>query len=195
MTSTKNQQIFKFIIERLSGKLGRTHLLKLVYLADYHFHKLTGKSISTFKYMWHNNGPFDSSFYDDIKNLKENTYIEEEEVHFPNCCGYVFHDTSHHMTYDELSMQDFYMLEYVIKTYGKINLQTLLEDVVYKTEPMMELTSKKAFGEYLSMEIVDNKDKEELYEGLDPEDIIEGAEAIKEGKARTLEEVFSALQS
>jgi uncharacterized phage-associated protein len=195
MASTKNQQIFKFIIERLSGTLGRTHLLKLVYLADYHFHKLTGKSISTFKYLWHNNGPFDSSLYDDINNLKESTYIEEEEVHFPTCRGYVFHNTSHQMIYNELSTQDIYMLEYAIRTYGKINLQTLLEDVVYKTEPMMELTSKKALGEYLPMEIVDNKDKEELYEGLDPEDIIEGAEAIKEGKAHTLEEVFSALQN
>jgi len=195
MTSTKNQQIFKFIIERLSGRVGRTHLLKLVYLADYHFHKLTGKSISTFEYRWYQHGPFDSSFYDDINNLKKETYIEEKEVYFPSCSGYVFHDTPHHMAYDELSTQDLYILEYIIKTYGKANLQTLLDEVVYKTEPMEELTKRNAFGESLPMEIVDNKDKAGLYEGLAPEDIIEGEKAIKEGKARPLEEVFSALQS
>ena len=195
MTSTKNQQIFKFIIERLSGKLGHTHLLKLVYLADYHFHKLTGKSISTFKYTWHQNGPFDSSLYDDINSLKKGKYIEEQAVYFPTCHGYVYHDVPHHMAYDKLSTQDLYMLEYVIKTYGKVNLQTLLEEVVYKTEPMKELTKRNALGERLPMEIVDNKDKKELYEGLSPEDIIEGEKAIKEGKARPLEEVFSALQS
>lgn len=195
MASTKNQQIFKFIIERLSGRLGRTHLLKLVYLADYHFHKLAGKSISTFKYTWYQHGPFDSSFYDDIDSLEKGTYIEEKEVYFPTCCGYVFHDTPSRMVYDKLSTQDLYILEYVIKTYGKADLQALLDEVVYKTEPMKELTKRNAFGERLPMEIVDNKDKEELYEGLAPEDIIEGEKAVNEGKARPLEEVFSALQS
>lgn len=194
MTSAKNQQIFKFIIERLSGRVGRTHLLKLVYLADYHFHKLTGKSISTLEYRWYQHGPFDSSFYDDINNLKKVTYIEEKEVYFPSCSGYVFHNTQHHMVYDKLSTQDLYMLEYVIKTYGRVDLQALLDEVVYKTEPMKELTKRNAFGEKLPMEIVDNKDKERLYEGLDPEDIIEGEKAIKEGKAHPMEEVFSALQ-
>lgn len=195
MASSKNAQIIKFIIERLSGELGRTHLLKLVYLSDYHFHKLFGKPISTFKYVWHKKGPFDSTFYDHIKSLKEEGCIKEVAVEFPSCSGYIFHDLPNQIEYDDLSVQDLYILEYVIRTYGKANLTTLLEDVVYKTEPMEELTTKDAYGERLPMEKVDNKDKEALYEGLAPEDIIEGEKAIKEGKVRTLEEVFSALQS
>lgn len=195
MVSTKNAQIIKFIIERLSGRLGRTHLLKLVYLSDYHFHKLFGMPISSFEYTWWKNGPFDSSFYDYINSLKAEDCIKEEEVYFPSCNGYVFHDLPNQIEYDDLSVQDLYILEYVIKIYGKADLQTLLDDVVYKTEPMEELTTRKAYGEKLPMEIVDNKDKEALYGGLAPEDIIEGEKAIKEGKVCTLEEVFSALQS
>lgn len=194
MTHTKNEQIIKFIVERLSGRLGRTHLLKLVYLADYHFHKLTGNPISTLNYYWYQHGPFDRSFYDDINSLK-GTYIDEQEVCFPSCRGYVFHDISHQMKYDELSMQDLYMLEYIIKTYGKENLQVLLEDVVYKTEPMEELIKKNAYGVNIPMEIVNNQDKENLYEGLNPEDIIAGEKAIQEGKTCPIEEIFSALQS
>ncbi len=189
---TKNAQIFKFIVERLSGKLGRTNLLKMVYLADYHSHRLFGKSISTFKYIWWKNGPFDNKFYGIVSSLKGD-YIEEESVHYPSGChGYIYRNIPKKMKQDGISETESYILEYVIKNYSKVDLQTLLDDVVYETEPMKAM-KKKDYGKKLSMDIVDNIDKD-LYEGLNPEDIITGEKAVQEGKVRPLEEVFSALQ-
>ena len=187
----KNSQIIKFIVERLSGILGRTHLIKLIYLADYHSRRLFGKPISTFDYYWDNRGPFDKEFYTAIEILKE--YIREDEVNFPRYKGYIFHNEPKQIEYNKLTRYDLYMLEYVIKNYGKENLQSLLEDVVYKTVPMVEVIEKEAYKSRLPMEKIDNLDKA-LSEGLKPENIIDGEMAILEGKTRSLEEVFSVLQ-
>ncbi|ODS32022.1 MAG: hypothetical protein SCARUB_02842 [Candidatus Scalindua rubra] len=193
ISRSKNAQIIKFIVERLSGKLGRTHLFKLIYLADYHSHRLFGESISTFNYRWYQNGPFNSTFYDYVKDL-EGKYIKEEVIDFPSCRGYVYHNMPKRMRYSDISEREFYILVYVINTYGKVKLQTLLDEIVYKTEPMEKLIKKKAYGKSLKMKIVDNLDKE-LYEGLNPEDIIAGEKALQQGKVRPLAEVFGALQS
>ncbi len=191
---SKNAQIIKFIIERLPDKLGRTHLLKLIYLADYHSHRLFGKPISEFKYIWYQNGPFDKSFYEYINGLKD-SYIEEISVQYPSGChGYVYRNKPTRMAYDDISEPEFYLLQYVIENYSKADLQTLLEEIVYETEPMKEAIKKRARGKRLRMKMVDNVDKK-LYEGLNPEDIIAGKKAVREGKVHSLEEVFSALRS
>jgi uncharacterized phage-associated protein len=191
---SKNAQIIKYIVERLPDKLGRTHLLKLIYLADYHSHRLFGKPISEFKYIWYQNGPFDKSFYGYINSLK-NSYIEKVSVQYPSGChGYVYRNIPAQMKYDNISEPEFYLLQYVIENYSKVDLQTLLDEIVYETEPMKDVIKKKAYGKRLPMKIVDNFDKE-IYKGLNPEDIISGKKAVHEGKAHSLEEVFSALQS
>lgn len=190
----RNAQIIKFIVERLPGRLGRVHLIKLIYLADYHSRRLFGKPISTFDYIWWNHGPFDKRFYDCVESLSPD-YIKEERVYFQFCEGYVYHNGPARIKYT-LTEPQCYILEHVIRTFGKANLDMLLEEVVYKTEPMEALVKKgkKAFGGKLNMKIIDNVDKA-LYGGLNPEDIIEGEKALQEGKARPLEEVFRALQS
>ncbi|MBI5307409.1 MAG: DUF4065 domain-containing protein [Planctomycetes bacterium] len=192
--NTKNEQIIKFVVERLSGKLGRTHLIKLIYLTDYHSRRLFGQPVSTLNYYWDDHGPFDKEYYACIRKL-DKSYISEETVYFPSHKkGYVFHDMLKRMKYDNLCEQEFYILEYVIRNYSQVRLQILLEDVVYKTEPMEALTKKKAFGETLPMGMIDNIDKI-LYEGLDPKEIINGEKAVQEGRTRSLEEAFNALQS
>lgn len=188
----KNKQIIKFIVERLSGKLGRTQLMKLIYLADYHSHRLFGRPVSTFKYALWEYGPFDKRLYDYLQELSPN-YIKEKKVYFPTYEGYLYHDGPARARYS-LTEPEIYMLEYVISTYSQCDLHTLLEEVVYKTEPVVELIKKKTLGKRLNMKIVDNVDRA-LYEGLNPEDIIKGEKAVQEGKVVSLEEAFRALQS
>ena len=96
------------------------------------------------------------------------------------------------MKYDSISESEFYLLQYVIENYSKVDLQTLLDEIVYETEPMKKAIENEAYGKELSMKMVDNVDKR-LYEGLDPEDIIEGEKAVEKGKVRPLEEVFCIL--
>ncbi len=45
------------------------------------------------------------------------------------------------------------------KTYGKADFQSLLDDVVYKTEPMEELTTREAYGEKLPKDIIPELEK------------------------------------
>jgi len=187
----KNAQILKYIIEHLSAKLGRTHLIKLVYLADYHSRRLFGNPVSTFDYYYDKQGPFNKEFYPCVESLKG--YVKEEEINFSFYKGYLFHNTSKKIEYKQLSQYDLYILDYVINTYGKANLQSLLEDVVYKTEPMLEVVKKRTFKSKLPMDIVDNLDKKH-YEGLSPENMVDSEKAIFEGKTQSLEEVLSALQ-
>lgn len=187
----KNTQLIKFIIENLTGQLGRTHLIKLIYLADYHSRRLFGKPVSTFNYYYDKQGPFDKELYSCIECLKN--YIREDEINFPCYKGYLFHNLPKKMEYAQLTHYDTYILDYVINTYGKTNLQSLLEDVVYKTEPMLEVVKKRAFKSKLPMDIIDNLDKKH-YEGLSPENMVDSEKAIFEGKTQSLEEVLSALQ-
>lgn len=193
----KNAQIIKFIVERLPGKLGRVHLMKLIYLADYHSRRLYGRPISSLKYIWWNHGPFDKKFYGYIGALKPNYIMEEETSFLPDkgCISYKYHNGPAGVKYT-FTEPELYILEYVIRTFGKADIDELLEGVVYMTEPMQKLVKKgkKAFGSKLDMKIIDNVDRA-LYGGLDPEDIIEGEKALQEGKVRPLEEVLGALQS
>lgn len=188
----KNAQIIKFIVERLSGKLGRVHLLKLIYLVDYYSRRLFGSPVSTFHYVWWEKGPFDKRFYDHLKDLSPK-YIQEEEIYFPSCRGYLYHDVPTRIQFD-FTERERYILLYAINTFGEARLGELLEGVVYETEPMVELIKKKAFGGKLNMDQVNNLDRN-LYRGINPEDIIEGKKAVAEGKVRSLEEVFSDLHS
>lgn len=187
----KNTQIIKFIIERLTGKLGRTHLIKLIYLADYHSRRLFGKPVSTFNYCYDKQGPFDKELYSCIECLKN--YIREDEINFPYYKGYLFQNLPKKMEYAQLTHYDTFILDYVIHTYGKSNLQSLLEDVVYKTEPMLEVVKKRAFKSKLPMDIIDNLDRKH-YDGLSPENMVDSEKAIFEGKTQSLEAVLSALQ-
>lgn len=187
----KNTQIIKFIIERLTGKLGRTHLIKLIYLADYHSRRLFGKPVSTFNYCYDKQGPFDKELYSCIECLKN--YIREDEINFPYYKGYLFQNLPKKMEYTQLTHYDTFILDYVIHTYGKSNLQSLLEDVVYKTEPMLEVVKKRAFKSKLPMDIIDNLDRKH-YDGLSPENMVDSEKAIFEGKTQSLEAVLSALQ-
>ncbi|MFQ5862749.1 MAG: Panacea domain-containing protein [Candidatus Brocadiales bacterium] len=187
----KNTQIVKFIVERLSRKVGRVYLLKLVYLGDYFSHRLLGKPVSSFRYILYEHGPFDKKFYDCISKLKEADLIREEQVCFPAYQGYHFHDVPKAMKFD-LSNSERYILEFVIRTFGKVSLDDLLEEIVYKTEPMVEAIGKKAYGSELDMDQVNYRDKE-MYQGLNPEDIIEGEKAIAEGRICSLDEFFSAI--
>lgn len=188
---SKNTQLIKFIIERLTGKLGRTHLIKLIYLADYHSRRLFGKPVSTFNYYYDKQGPFNKELYSCIECLKN--YIREDEINFPYYKGYLFQNLPQKMEYAQLTHYDTYILDYVINTYGKTNLQSLLEDVVYKTEPMLKVVKKRAFKSKLPMDIINNLDKKH-YEGLSPENMVDSEKAIFEGKTQSLEEVLSALQ-
>lgn len=187
----KNTQIIKFIVERLSRKVGRVHFLKLVYLGDYFSHRLLGKPISNFHYIWYEHGPFDKKFYDCLSKLKDADLIHEEQVCFPAYQGYYYHDIPKAMKFD-LSSTERYILEFVIRTFDKVSLNDLLEEIVYKTEPMVKAIESKAYGSELDLDQVNNLDKG-LYQGLNPEDIIEGEKAVVEGRTRSIDEFFRAI--
>lgn len=188
----KNAQVIKFIIERLPKReIGRTFLLKLVYLGDYYSRRLLERPISTFKYVLYEHGPFDKRFYDCINKL-----CHEKLIHEDSFCSFTgqwfrYHNLSKKMEYS-LTLPEQYILEVVIRNFIRLDLKELLEEVVYKTEPMAEAIQKKAFGKALNMNQVNNLDKA-LYEGLEPEAIIEAEKAIEKGKTRPLDEVFGAL--
>lgn len=187
----KNAQIVKFIIERLQREVGRTFLLKLVYLGDYFSRRLFGRPISTFKYVWYEYGPFDKKFYDCVDKLSQKKSIHEESFCFALGKGFRYHNLPKTMKYS-LTLSEQYVLEFVIRNFRRLDLKELLEEVVYKTEPMAEGIQKKAYGKALNMDQINNIDKA-LYGGLEPEAIIEAEKTIERGKTRPLDEVFGAL--
>src|SRR3990167_3197938 len=80
---SREEQLIAYFVTRCSGHLGRTQLVKFLYLADYEARRYLGKPLSGFQYFWHHYGPFDHAIYENLENLKTRGFVDEESILFP----------------------------------------------------------------------------------------------------------------
>lgn len=151
------EQMIAFFVSRCSGKIGRTQLFKLVYLADYEARRYLGRPLSGFEYIWYNHGPFDQDIYAAIKRLKDFALVEEDQMQYPTGrTGFVYHSKIDGSALATLSPEESLIVSYVCRAYSGMELQALLTDVVYETEPMLDAREREARGEPLNMDMVNN---------------------------------------
>src|SRR5690349_10824134 len=86
------EQMLAFFVKHCGGMLGRTQLVKFLYLADYESRRYLGRQISGIEYIWHHYGPYDQQLNSRIALLEREGVIREESVMYPTGKeGYIYH--------------------------------------------------------------------------------------------------------
>lgn len=188
---THLSQLVRFFVERVSGA-GRTAIVKLLYMADHESRRFLGKPISDLRYRWDQFGPFDPRILDELDQLRDQGFVEEDRVLFyDGNQGYRYKSTSRHVSFDFNDEQSA-ILNYVAVQFGCMPLRELLEDVVYETEPMRDAKKRDAFGKPLNMQLVDNQAR---VPGLELDRVLRSVSQLDQGLGRPLREVMDELRS
>lgn len=189
-TLSREEQMVAFFVNECSGSVGRTRLMKLLYLADYESRRYLGRAISTINYIWHDYGPFDSNLYSWLESLQSQGLIQQQRVPAANGNAYVYSPAaiapSHDFTEAELDI-----LNYVRREYSQRNFRELLDDIVYETEPMLKAKAENAQGKVLDMQIVD---REKAKDFLAPyEDLLARSRGVRKGDVVSHETAMARL--
>lgn len=150
-------QVLQHIAGRAPG-VGKTRLMKLAYLADLQWRKLTGEQLTDFSYVLYKHGPFDPDLYGILRSMRQAGALAVEEVQGPEGTIETYQagerPFEEHFAPDQLDI-----LDAVIKEYSREPLKALLEETVYQTEPMLKASGE---GEPLPMESVDFQVRDQL---------------------------------
>lgn len=169
----REAQLVAFFVTKCAGKrsLGRTQLMKLLYLADYEARRYLGRPISDLEYVWHHFGPYHDRFGAALATLEASHVVHEESMIYPTGQqGYRYSPGESPDVSYGFSPIEIEILRYVCTTYSELKLQALLGDVVYETEPMQAAKERNARGDKLDMDMVNDQKRfaygipfEELY--------------------------------
>ena len=134
----KTDQVIEYLVVRFPGRLGRTALVKLLYLCDLETHKRFGSRVTDLAFKVDKHGPFDRRFFEHIGHATRAGCIDEGSVEYkPSVRGALYspHKASQ-ARMPSLSAHERRIVEYVGNSFGHLPLQRLLE-VVYSTKPFM----------------------------------------------------------
>jgi hypothetical protein len=189
---SREEQLIAFFINACDGKIGRTQLMKFLYLTDYEARRYLGRPLSNLDYIWHHYGPYDAAVGEVVKGLTDQAIIQEHTVVYPTGqVGYRYYWGGKPITYDFLPIE-LQILGYIYRTYSKMNLRALLDDVVYETEPMQQARELGAKQEGLNMSMVDGT-KRVCY-GISFEELFDRIQRVRAGEFRTHAEVMRDLR-
>jgi hypothetical protein len=186
---SKNEEIVKYIVERLSGKVGRVRLMKYLYLADLEARRYLGRPLSTFRYRLDKFGPFDPAIYRVLESLTREGLIAQDQYPWQGSVGFVYHDSREPVIFS-LSPAERHILEYVMGRFHTVEMDRLLEDIVYETSPV----KGAKVGRVLNMDKVNNEMSRKL-KGIDLERILHAEQQLQEGKYTTLDQILKEFES
>ena len=130
--------IILYVIQKLDGILGKTHLQKLLFLINLRAYMKFKKPLLKLEFEKYKYGPFSyqvDHYIDNLetKNLirsKENTYSGDKK-YVRYYCSKKFVDIKEYLSENiELNSKEIALLDEVIDSYGSISLRDLL-DIVY----------------------------------------------------------------
>lgn len=165
MDLSKNEKLIYYLVEKLSGVLTRTKLVKLLYLIDLESYKKRERKISEFEWFFHNHGPYPTTdFQKNIDSLVEKGLIKENKQKLSGKDG-------HYYLYEILKSEEIDPFEdddeklianQILVDYGSYSLDRLL-DYVYHSSPF-EGTNKgdKIDFERIGLDINPQKSNTEL---------------------------------
>src|SRR5882672_131261 len=150
----KTEDLVSYIVDRLSGRIGRTMVLKLLYLTDLEARRYLGHPITHLEYRLYFYGPFDAEIYRALELLRDSGEIAEELVHYPAASAYRYSTLRPGRTHN-LSRTEEALVAHVLNTYAPQTLDDVL-DTVYDTEPMRR-AQEAGLNSRIPMECVDNE--------------------------------------
>jgi|ERR1043166_7477706 hypothetical protein len=193
MPDDRDQQtrdLVLYFIQKLDGNLGRTKLIKLCYLTDLFHRKTSGRPVTGFQYKLFENGPFDTNFYPTVRALEQSGYIAETFVQEFNGHRYSIKKAKSPKEF-LLTRDQLYVAERVAEKFGRLPLDVLLDEIVYRTEPAMKAKETGSIREPLDMDQCNNQLKNDL--GLDFDTYLAAKEEQARGERIPLEDVINSL--
>jgi hypothetical protein len=188
---SRNEQVLKYFVQSCPQRLGRTQLVKLVYLADFEARRYLGAPISSFEWKREPQGPFDDEFYTVKSALVQKGEIKEIEGLTPfGNPWYQYVDAGGPLR-SEFSPAEQRILHYIVKAYGNKSREEILEDV-YNTSPF-KAVEEAPRGTPVPMDSV-NQERTVQLGGLSLDAIITGERRISSGGGVPLVQVVNLLR-
>lgn len=185
----RSDDVLRYFVEHLDGRLGRTSLVKLAYLTDYEARRHLGYPLTGFAWTRDNHGPFCAAYYESIQRLESDGALSEERQVFPNGkFGYRYYAGEVAIP-TPFSRAEEAILSHVLKAYGHAPLDQIL-DVAYETEPMKK---EPEHGDLLDMASLDHAGTRELG-GISLERVIGSEQDFAAGEFVTQEQLERELR-
>jgi hypothetical protein len=147
-----NAQLVKFFGQLYLG-IPRTHLVKLIYMADLFAREYLGSPLSTLNWYKYRHGPYDEAIEDAVAELIAAGLVEEKKDRWGRGLYKRLMDLHRPVPFD-FTLGQAAVLDYVVTNYLKMSLDELLHDVVYETAPFKEVSRNR---QRLPMEMMDNQ--------------------------------------
>jgi antitoxin SocA-like protein len=191
---SREEELVAFFVNRCGGEgnLGRTRLMKLLYLSDYEARRFLGRPISGIKYIWHFYGPYERKLTTWIARLRDGGVLVEEPVVYPSGREGFLYTPGPKQVPPTFTPAEVEILSYVCRQYSRVELRELLDDVVYQTEPMLRAKKKGTQEKPLEMDIVNNTKGNELTVTL--EELLERRRQLRAGEGLSHANAMAALE-
>ena len=131
--------IIFYLIERLDGVLGKTHLQKLLFLTDLLAVRKFKQKLTQIDYKKYHHGPYSEVVDEYTGQLTKQGAIEEKKYHISTGSGFYsrYHKKKQgsikSQLVDNLGAEKVLLIDDVIHSFGNMSLQQVL-DVVYELE-------------------------------------------------------------
>jgi hypothetical protein len=88
----RTEVLVRYFVEWFSGEIGRTQIVKYLYLADLEARRYLGRPVSSLRWKKHNFGPFDARVLQAVEQLEKEGAIQAQQVSYPNGKqGFLYH--------------------------------------------------------------------------------------------------------
>lgn len=171
-------------------RVGRTQIVKFIYLSDLMSRQYFGKPLTGLNWIWHDFGPWDKEIYAVLSQMLKGKMVEESSFPGKDNTGYAY--TAKATESARLPPEAEMIARHVWDQVNQKKLDELLNDVVYKSVPMLDVQKHGARGQRLRMELVDNELRKEQH--IDPVEAWRGWHDSQEGRTVSLRDVMKELR-
>lgn len=160
-----------YLIEKLDGVLGKTHLQKMLFLSDLIFTKKYNGPLTKLQFEKYHYGPFSVEVNDYVDSLKKRNFISSKEMFFNDDSGKTYTrfykkkgGSVKSFLLKEIGADKLVSLDEVIDSFGNASLQQVL-DVVYSLQMVKDSELKKPLdmAEVIKKETEDQPDELDLF--------------------------------
>jgi len=137
LRSSKDRALVYFLVRHFGRKLGRTRLIKALYLADVYAVEQGADRLSSYSFYYHRHGPFATKIYGDVEALEQAGIVRERRTlwRLGPVSSYEVAEEAPELL-GLLSDIDVALLSAAGKRASELPMEQLLDEV-YSTPPMM----------------------------------------------------------
>jgi hypothetical protein len=160
----KLKSLILYFLKNSPKTLGRTELMKYIYLFEYYFYQMFGKNYTNLTFERYKFGPNEYSVIDAGYSLEQEGFISIEAYkNYYNGTSYNYHyvkDDGNNYTLDSHAE---FVADFIIDLLRNKNYRGVI-DIAYNTPPMREIIEEeKSKGVYLYGRVIDMSKSEPIF--------------------------------